>query len=422
MTTPEIKRQSTGFRRRAGAALATLAVSMSGSPSLPNQEEASAHSLPDAGAEIVADNDLAQLPQQLHEAQPASVETYRKKRHKKPKYHTHIHTHSNGKRHKHRHNHNTHHPKRRKVVKAPVGSIVESPHNTPLPATHVEAPQEPVLENLHPESLTVPEEISTYFRKNVTYLPATGCSGSLVRNWEGLPVGIQTAQHSSMLPKHGRFETAADGTPQVRFGQRFDVYTGDRGDQLTKVGHVAKFLLNSQADSTRDIVYGGFDGINPEHIAVHAQIASAAELATLKKGDVVYASGWPVDQPNSGGTLRRQEWPMHILGDDEWQIDNGLKLKGKVAALPNNPNSTECSPGDSGAVVIDSNQKNLGVMSAYNDFGAVYNKDPDKAASYKAYIEAKFGVSMDGYMATCFIVSTPPSRDQGAYIANVADA
>ncbi len=296
----------------------------------------------------------------------------------------------------------------------------------PLPETPINNTTE--LKDLHPEKLVVPAEVSSYMQANVTYNYATRCSGFLIRDQQtGQPIGEQTAQHCGLLAKDNHQSTGPDGQPQFNFNGPFTVATGDRLDNtMVSVGRINRLLVSALDDTSKDIVYGAFGDNDPAIVAANANLASGEELAALKKGDVIYASGWPVDQPQAtDSVLQRQEFAMHVLGDVTWELQTGQRLNIKLAAVPKSASDTECSPGMSGSEAFiysaDGQTRNLGVLSGYTDFGLVYNQDPARAQAERQNIQTLFGVDMEGYAAVCAIAYTPPSIEQGAYVADVVD-
>ncbi len=92
---------------------------------------------------------------------------------------------------------------------------------------------------------------------------------------------------------------------------------------------------------------------------------------------------------------------MTFLGKANWEVTGGDKLNLIIAAVPASKDGAICSWRDSGAVAIAPDKTGkimpLGSLSAFNDFGFIYNTDPKKALAERQYIENTFGISMEGY-------------------------
>jgi hypothetical protein len=310
--------------------------------------------------------------------------------------------------------------------------IIDTPEeglNTPdeelvIPVEELPTPE--TLLNLHPELLRVPPELSAYMHDNVTYFPATGCSGLLIKNQAGEAVGSLTAQHCGMLKKDGRWGTDEDGQSILNFDLPVTFSTGDSADNLSQVERADQFILNGPEDLTKDQALAVFRGHTPEEVMANFPQMTPDEIAQLKTGDTIYNSGWPVDQPNNHGPMHRQEFPMTVLGTASWEITNGERLNLLVTAVPANKDGTECSWGNSGSAGLFQTEtgeiKVVGTASAFNDFGLLYNKDPGSAMAERKYIENLFGVDMTGYVGVCGFAYEKADVNAGAVVAKVKPA
>lgn len=267
-----------------------------------------------------------------------------------------------------------------------------------------ELPQTQELINLHPENLSIPEEARLIMRENTLFVSSTGCSGFMVRDQYRAPAGLITSQHCGLLSQHNNIVTDENGKSLANFHAPVTAYLGNSFSDLTPAGNVEKFAISGQSEMTKDVAIGSFEGSDIQEVIEAASFSRETALG-LEKGDVVYNSGWPVHQPGNTTNSRRQEFAMHVLGHATWQVTNGQELNLVVAAVPKNEDGAICSFGDSGSVGFTVSNSGealpIGVLGAFNDFGAVYNTDPQKAAAQKAYIEQTFGVNMDGYDAVC---------------------
>lgn len=295
-----------------------------------------------------------------------------------------------------------------------------------IPATSTEdAPATAELQKLNPEGLSISPEISKIMHEDVVYLPALRCSGFLIRSENDEPIGILTAEHCSLRGIDGRWSKSKTGQTTLSFDQPFIAQTGDTMDNLTTVGEIRQFLLNSRYDTTHDMALGVFDGHTIKEVAARYKQISLPNVYSLKKGDVIYNSGWPVDQPNNPGPLKRQGFAMSVLGSANWAITNGDVLNLLVAAVPvSGPDGTECSWGNSGSAAFivgpDGKPRIIGTASAFNDFGYLYNKGkPQDATAESNYISSTYNVDMAGYGAVCGFNYEPPVIASGAVVVTV---
>ena len=311
---------------------------------------------------------------------------------------------------------------------SPKHETTPKPHPNTMPTMVIPtdetlpAPEQPM--NLHPENLSIPAEVSKVMHENVTYLPALGCSGFLVRDAAGEPIGTWTAQHCNLLQKNGHWDNyASEGSQStINFFSTLGVRTGDSMSDLSLVNDIDQFVLNAPDDMTKDQAFGVFPGHTAQEVLANNNQMSADEIANLKTGDVIYNSGWPVNQPGNAGMLERQEFAMSVLGTDTVTVTTGQQLKVLLAAVPETKDGAECSWGNSGSVAFTPGEggtpRIIGTASMFNDFGLLYNKDkPDDAAAVRTYIENKFGVSMDGFAGVCGFAYESPSPDNGMVVA-----
>lgn len=282
--------------------------------------------------------------------------------------------------------------------------------------------ERPFLKNLHPEKLTVPPEISQIMSDNTVYLTESGCSGFLIRDAESQPIGIISAQHCGLEASQGHRSVDANGNTTVGFGgEPFGVETGDNINSLTKVGNIGEFALDAPGDNTHDQVLGAFKGHSIEDVIANDPQMPPDAIAQLKTGDTIYNSGWPVNQPENSGPMERQEFAMTVLGLETITTISGLTLQVLTAAVPESKDGAECSWGNSGSVAFIPGPNGqpwiIGVASAFNDFGSLYNQGrPEVAAQVKAYYEDKFGVNLNGYAGVCSFSYLPPSTSIGGEV------
>ncbi len=281
------------------------------------------------------------------------------------------------------------------------------------------------LKYLHPEKLTIPPEVSQIMDDNVVRWSPIGCSGFLIRNPDNQPIGMITAQHCG-LRATGDYRTVdAGGNIVLNFGVNVFAETGRDINGLTSAGQIGEFALDAPGDKTMDQAIGAFEGQSIQDVIANVPQMSPIEISQLKTGDVIYSSGWPVDQPENSGSMERQDFAMTVLGTQTITTTDGYTLEVVTAAVPEDKDGAECSWGDSGSVgikVVAGQPRIVGVLSGFNDFGLLYHKhDPEQGLALKAYYENKFRVNLDGYAAVCSFAYLPPSASVGGEVfANVA--
>ncbi|HTB49043.1 MAG TPA: hypothetical protein VK712_03090 [Verrucomicrobiae bacterium] len=255
--------------------------------------------------------------------------------------------------------------------------------------------------------MTIPPAVSQIMSENTVYLLPSGCSGFLIRNPAGQPIGVQTAQHcGAMSQQDGDWGTNANGQPTVTFNSPMGVETGDTIDSLTDIGDITELALSAPTDATHDLALGALgDNSMPDVLANYNQM-TPAQVAALQPGDVIYNSGWPQFEANNSGPRKREEFAMSVLGTSNITTTKGDNLNVLWAAVPESADGAECSFGDSGSAGFTLDQEGqpliIGPLSGFDDFGLVLNQnDPAAAASARTYYENEFGVDLTGYSAVC---------------------
>lgn len=297
------------------------------------------------------------------------------------------------------------------------GPVVITPPKGTLPP----APEQ--LLELHPESLTTPAAEAEVMHDNAVYLPVLGCSGILVRNAGGTPIGIKTAKHCL---KDNWYIDASD-----QYGLNFDgqpVYAelGDSLDDLTIAGQVTQFAF-APLDKASDTAFGAFEGQSMDDVIASATSNQmpAEQVDSLPRGTVVYMGSYPQDELNNPGPSKRENFAMHVIGTTTENVaDEGEVLRTLVAAIPESADGAECSWRSSGSEVFtldaSGNRIDIGTQTAFNDFGLLrYKDDPKAGAEERASIEQQFGVDMTGYAGVCYISFLSPSAADGMVTANV---
>jgi hypothetical protein len=305
-----------------------------------------------------------------------------------------------------------------------------------VPTSPTTPAQPPPLQDLHPEQLSasLTPDIVALMRENAGSMIVPPCSGWVIRDGTGTPVGILTAKHCGLLPSEGNLSTGSDGQPQVTFSQPVDVYVGDHfgtpaTTAMTVVGTVTSFYVDPT--STDDVAVGIFSGQDPMSVVALAQseLMPADQVAALPEGTVAFEAGFPEYQPRNTGPLAREDFAMSVLGPDVWTV---VDLSGNVteqlsvlvAAVPLSPDGSECSQGNSGSALFvvgpEGQPELIGVASAFTDWGDFYNADdPIAAQGVLSEFETKFDVALGGYAAVCGFNDQMPTPNLGAELVAV---
>lgn len=296
--------------------------------------------------------------------------------------------------------------------------------------SHKEKRQPEKLKKLPLEGLAVPAETEAYLQANTVHIPLLGCSGLLVRNETGTAIGIRTAEHCGLRSQDQHWGADADGKPTINVRGPIQANIGDSVDAMSPAGTVTQLALNALNDTEKDQAYGAFESNAVSDVMANSNQMSPAEIAALRPGiDVIYSSGWAVNQPLNPGVLRRHSFGMPVLGTDSVTTTLGETIKLIMTAVPENQvrqqDGSECSWGYSGSIGLvpdgHGGYREVGTASAFDDFGLLHNKDnPKNATQVRRYIEHKFGFSMDGFAGICGFAYEMPGTEENMTIANVS--
>jgi hypothetical protein len=275
----------------------------------------------------------------------------------------------------------------------------------------------PVLEILPVHA--VPIEVSNIMQQETVYLPWVGCSGALIRDENGKPIGVSFNEHCAMRPQNRERILGTDGNFYF-LDQDFTVTQGDSVDKMTKVGNISQFILNPADDTTRDEAIGVFEGHTQAEVVANLKLASPDQILALQKNDVMYMSGFPVDQDNNPGPMKRQEFALSILGNGLTKTTLGETIDVVWAAVPSTPDGAECSFGASGSmgfIMVDGKALSVGNLAAFYDLTGDTSGTPEQAQRIKKILEEKWGVSLDGFTTICGFAKEQPDT-----LISVADS
>lgn len=290
-------------------------------------------------------------------------------------------------------------------------------------------------EETEPQTITfetVPAAVSEIMSRDTVYLPAFGCSGSLIRSADGTPIGFTTASHCGLILTDDINEKTynqaiqkpipgIDGMDYLVFPNGLDVKTGDSQDALSTVGTYNEILVPTVGDRSTDFAIGALEGYSIQEVtaAYRANKTPQNEKAALKIGDILYSSGWPVNQPdNTSGSIRPQEFAETYLGTmSNVYFDNNQTISNLiVTVVTKNKDGAMCSPGKSGSKLFkyDSTETDgrpdsaLGTLTGGHwSFG-----NPGFESELKIFAE-RFNVVLnkDEVAAICMYSTKEPSLD-----------
>jgi hypothetical protein len=311
-------------------------------------------------------------------------------------------------------------PTTHKPKKESEASIIKGGQHFNIPVETLPTP--PMLEKLPVHE--VPANVHEIMADNTVYVNSLNCSGFLIRNRDGEPVGLSTALHCGLLPGNPMRQKDESGHAIIKSQREPSVFRGDSMDEFEPVGDLSQILLGSDTDFSHDETVASLEGHDIQEAINNFQQATPQEISQLKKGDVIYNAGYPVDQPRNPDNPHRQEFAMTVLGSVKgWTSDRGEVLDLLIAAVPKNDQGTECSWGNSGSAAFtvspDGTPKIIGSASLFNDFGLLYNKDLGRAKAEIDYIQNLFGVDMSDYSAICGFSYTIPSEAENAIVSPV---
>ena len=256
---------------------------------------------------------------------------------------------------------------------------------------------------------------------NTVYLKNGGCSGSLIRNEQGVPIAETEAQHCFLRASTNPRILGSDGKEYIVQQNLVEAQTGSAKYALKTVGVIKQYLLPKADDRSSDFAIGIFEG----HTAAEALAAynsnklSAKEISKIKLGDKASLSGWPVVQKNINNPNyeKRQDFPLTILGKtdgnsatpaDGWTYNNMI-----WAAIPTSKNGSICSQGDSGGevtMVINGKRMKLGTLSLFKPFTTDYNMGAfnltqEGADTNRAQVEKDFKIDTTNMLGICGITT-----------------
>lgn len=267
-------------------------------------------------------------------------------------------------------------------------------------------------------------------RANTVLIRGLGCSGFLVRDETGTPIGVRTAEHCGLRAATTPRYLGSDGQNYI-VRPPITVEIGDQIDQLQEIGQINSFLVPDANDMKLDGAYGVIsgNGLTVEDVKKQdiAQSLPIDDLSWVNPGDPLYMSGWPIDQINNPGPSKRQAFKMTYLGYGEGSsTTTGEKFAVIQAAVDMSPDGAECSyrASGSGGFVLKRNAVkggettftplSVGPLSLFYDFRGVLYSTPEAAAVEKQRYQDYYGKEFitDNTVAVCsFAYEVPDIKD-----------
>ncbi len=305
------------------------------------------------------------------------------------------------------------------------------PNNNPLnPVPENNTPVEPpiYIPETPPAMLTaeqLKERRVEYMKKNTVRLPfAENCTGFILRDENGKPVGVLSANHCGTINAPANYVNGSMAVNLASQDGTLNVYGGENHDQV--IGQVRSVWLPPTRTDTA--IYTMGDDPNLAKLAFNKMMITDQELDEhLKPGDTsAVLAGFPITQPlNNSGVVKMETFTSMVYFGTA-PIKSALSLNENDPPIPmrifgskdRNPDGSIASAGASGSTAVVSWQntdrsityKILGVQSGWDDFesddGKNTIRDPQSGnpaikSSYIPIIQASF------YMNTFNSLITP---------------
>lgn len=282
------------------------------------------------------------------------------------------------------------------------------------------------------EFTSVPEEVEKIIASETLYM---GCSGSLVRDESGNVLGGSTAEHCGFRGNQQPRITGTDGQKYMVRPYGKEIKTGADLDNMETVATAKQLILPAEDDTAHDLAFVVADGATPEDVLKNYRYLSAKEIGELNRGETVYLGGYPADQDNNDGPIKRQAFATQVLGEETITLTSGETMKVITTVMRSSADGAECSFGNSGGmgfvmrevVQQDGTVKNVpisvGTLAGFNELKPDTFATPDQAAAARAYYEYKYNVVLpEDAAAVCSFEYAVPSPENGGEVVNLVDS
>jgi hypothetical protein len=263
-----------------------------------------------------------------------------------------------------------------------------------------------------------------------------GCTGFLVRDAGGRPIGAVSAIHCGLLPARAPRVIGADGQQYVVVRGPLEVRVGEDVSQMRAAATAQSVTLPPVSNRTHDLALITFAGTG----ASPAQVRAAYEAMRMSPGEAqpgrtVTLSAFPKAQPLNSGPMRRQVMTGTVLGQAPVFTTSGRTIPTVWTAMRANADGAVCSYGASGGAAVTADLapgtgtpvfRVLGVLSGYDDYRpAPQNTVTQIASSYdgaKVRLErqAQTGFDLRSADATCDYAHELPAAASAQTVRLVA--
>jgi len=226
-----------------------------------------------------------------------------------------------------------------------------------------------------------------FLRENTVHLPfMDGCTGFLVRDPSGTPIGAVSAIHCGLLPARAPRITGSDGVQYIVARGPLEVRNGEDVSSMTSVGTARSVTLPPAADNTHDLALITFADADADDAGDAGRVRAAYEAmrlspAQVSSGRTVTLSAFPKAQPRNSGPMRRQVMTGTVLGPAPVYTTSGRTIPTVWTSMKANADGVVCSYGASGGAAVTADLvkaggvsipvfRLLGVLSGYDDFRA----------------------------------------------------
>lgn len=261
----------------------------------------------------------------------------------------------------------------------------------------------------------VPTIIQDYINSNTVVINALRCSGALIRNAQGVPVGALTAAHCIDSPDADKLNPlvkGGDGNTYIVSATPITLETGIDSTNLQTVGTVQEFVIPPRGIGI-DQALALLPGSTPQEVISDYQQEelSKQERVQLKQNKTtIWVAGYPYTQNgDSAGNMILQELPTTYIGEDIIPAASGAGLEPVMAATAKtDTNGAFCSWGLSGGeglvtqVIRLANGVKQQVVRSVGNFSifAPFKGLKEKGGSMKSISEADALSNIPYYDAT----------------------
>lgn len=211
-----------------------------------------------------------------------------------------------------------------------------------------------------------------FLLKNTVHIELLGCSGTLIRDEAGTPIGVSTAQHCGLTTRAVTRQLDEQGAKFIDLPNSVSVSLGVNHEKM--VGVATSAILPKEgldADGALLVL-----GNNQSQKVISNYQRQQINPSDIMPQETVYAASYPLAQPKNSAQLRLQYMDMTNLGPFSIFTTLGQTLNTQAFGMRENLDGAVCSFGASGSSYVLAketqthhlNIKLGGVLSGYDDF------------------------------------------------------